>query len=73
MFGWCGVGSLAGIALVDPGKFDCFVGNGLHGALEPFHLAAVFCACRCDMKRQQMASVSTIMWIFVPFFCFSPS
>jgi hypothetical protein len=52
----CGIGgTLTGITLIDPGKLDCVVGNGLDGTREPLHLAAVFCASGCDMKRQQIA------------------
>jgi hypothetical protein len=47
----CRVGStFAGIALIDPSQFDSVVGDGLHGPRKPFHLAAILCAGRRDMK-----------------------
>ena len=73
MFG-CGVGgSLAGITLIDPGKFDGVVGDGLDGTREPLYLAAVFCAGRLDMKCQQVAQRIDGIWIFEPFLRFPPS
>jgi len=52
----CRSGStFAGIALIDPGKFDAVIGDGLHGPRKPLHLTAILCAGRRDVERQQMA------------------
>lgn len=48
-------GTLAAIVLIDPGRFDGILGDGLHGTREALHLAAIFCAGRRDMERQEMA------------------
>ena len=48
-------GAFAGIALVDLGDFDAVVGDGLNGSGECLDLAAILCAGRGDMQREQMA------------------
>ena len=47
-------GTDAGVVLVDISDLDLIAGDGLHGAGEPFHLAAILGAGRCPMKREQM-------------------
>ena len=45
--------ALAACAPVDIGNIDRVAGDGLHGACEPFDLAAFFGADRRNMKREQ--------------------
>lgn len=55
MPGCRGGGTFAGIALIDSGRFDGVVGDGLHGTRKPFYLAAILSAGRRDMECQQIA------------------
>ena len=54
VFGGCGGGLVADVALVDEGDLDAFAGLSLNGLGDPADFGAVVGIGRGDMKRQKM-------------------